>query len=56
LNDQILKFQTVRVNDRVSSEAAPAGKVAKISEPPFAPEGLRTEEQEKAQTEGGEGK
>ncbi len=63
LNDRILKFQTVKVNDRVSSEAAktlkeaaPAEKVAKISEGPLPPEGRRTEEQEKAQTEGGEGK
>jgi small subunit ribosomal protein S6 len=56
LNDQILKFQTVKVNDRVSSEAAPGGKVAKISEPSFPPEGPRAEEQEKAPTEGGEGK
>ena len=63
LNDQILKFQTVKVNDRVSSEAAKtlkeaagAEKVAKISEPPLPPEGPMTEEQEQAETEGGEGK
>jgi len=56
LHDQILKFQTVKVNDRVSSETAPAGKTAKISEPSFPPEGPRKEEQEKAQTEGAEGK
>jgi small subunit ribosomal protein S6 len=56
LNDQILKFQTVKVNDRVSSEAAPAGKAAQISEPPLSPEGARKEEQDKAQTGGGEGK
>jgi small subunit ribosomal protein S6 len=63
LHDQVLKFQTVRVNDRVSSEAAktlkqaaPAEKVAKISEGPLPPEGRRMEEQERAETEGGEGK
>jgi small subunit ribosomal protein S6 len=54
LNDRILKFQTVKVNDSVSSEAAktlkeaaPAEKVAKISEGPLPPERRRTEEQEK---------
>jgi small subunit ribosomal protein S6 len=63
LNDRILKFQTVKVDERISSdaaktskEAAPAEKIAKISEPPLPPEGPRTEGREKAETEGGEGR
>ena len=63
LNDRVLKFQTVKIDERTSSdaakkskEAAPAEKIAKISEPPLPPEGPRTEEREKAKTEGGEGK
>ena len=63
LNDRVLKFQTVKVDERSSSaaaktskEASPPEKIAKISEPPIAPEGPRTEEREKAKTEGGEGK
>ena len=63
LNDRVLKFQTVKVDERSSSaaaktskEASPPEKIANISEPPIAPEGPRTEEREKAKTEGGEGK
>lgn len=63
LNDQVLKFQTVKVNDRVSSqavkplnEAAPAEKVAKKSEPPPPLEEPRAEKEERAAPEGGEGK
>ena len=61
LNDRVLKFQTVKVDERSSSEAAktpkegtPPEKIVKISEPPITPEGPRTEEREKAKTEGGE--
>jgi small subunit ribosomal protein S6 len=63
LNDQVLKFQTVKVNDRVPSEAAkplqeaaPAEKVAKNSAPPSPPEEPRAEKEETADSEGGEGK
>jgi small subunit ribosomal protein S6 len=63
LNDRILKFQTVKVDERISSEAAktpkeaaPAEKITKITEPPLAPEGPGTEGPEKAATEGGEGR
>ena len=63
LNDRVLKFQTVKVNDRVSpeavkplNEAAPPEKVAKNSEPPSPPEEPRAEKEEKADSEGGEGK
>ena len=61
LNDRILKFQTVKVDERISSdapkaikEAGSAEKISKISEPPFPPEGPGTEGPEKAATEGGE--
>jgi small subunit ribosomal protein S6 len=63
LNDRILKFQTVKVDERISSEAAktpkeaaPAEKITKITEPPLAPEGPGPEGPEKAATEGGEGR
>ncbi len=63
LNDRILKFQTVKIDERTpsdapkkSQEAPPAEKIAKINESPIPPEGSRTEEREKAKTEGGEGK
>ena len=63
LNDRILKFQTVKVDERISSEAAktpkeaaPAEKITKITEPPIAPGGPGTEGPEKAATEGGEGR
>ena len=63
LNDRVLKFQTVKIDERsaleaakTSKEATPPEKIVKISEPPSAPEGPRTEEHEKAKTEGGEGK
>lgn len=63
LNDRILKFQTVKVDERISSdaaktikEAAPAEKVTKISEPPLSPEGPGTEGSEEAATQGGEGR
>ncbi len=63
LNDRVLKFQTVKIDERTpsdppkkSKEAPPAEKIAKISESPIPPEGSRTEEREKAKTEGGEGK
>ena len=63
LNDRILKFQTVKVDERISSDAAktskeatPPEKIAKISEPPLPPEAPRTEGREKAETEGGEGR
>jgi hypothetical protein len=61
LNDRVLKFQTVKVDERTASgaaktskEATPPEKIVKISEPPGAPEGPRTQEREKAKTEGGE--
>ena len=63
LNDRILKFQTVKVDERISSEAAktpkeaaPAEKITKITESPIAPGGPGTEGPEKAATEGGEGR
>lgn len=63
LNDRVLKFQTVKIDERsaleaakTSKEATPPEKIAKISEPPIVPEGPRTEEREKAKTEEGEGK
>ena len=63
LNDRILKFQTVKVDERISSEAAktpkeaaPAEKITKTTEPPLGPEGPGTEGPEKAATEGGEGR
>ena len=61
LNDRVLKFQTVKVDERSSAEAAktpkegtPPEKIVRIGEPPVTPEGPRTEEPEKAKTEGGE--
>jgi small subunit ribosomal protein S6 len=63
LNDRILKFQTVKVDERISPDAAKklkeagrAEKITKISEPPLPPEGPGTEAPEKAATEGGEGR
>jgi len=63
LNDRVLKFQTVKVDERISSEAAktpkeaaPAEKITKITGPPLAPQGPGTEGPEKAATEGGEGR
>ena len=63
LNDRILKFQTVKVDERISSDVAktakepgPPEKITKISERPLPPEGPGVEEPEKAATEGGEGR
>lgn len=63
LNDQVLKFQTVKVSDRVSpevarnwKEAAQAEKGGAVSERPSAAEEQMKREQEKAEPEGGEGK
>ena len=63
LNDRILKFQTVKVDERISSDAAKAikeagstEKITKINQPSFPPEGPGTEGPEKAATEGGEGR
>ena len=63
LNDQILKFQTVKVSDRVSpevarnwKEAAQAEKRGAVSERPSLPEEQMKQEQEKAESGGGEGK
>lgn len=61
LNDRVLKFQTVKVDERSASEAAktpkeatPPEKITRISEPPAVPEAPKTEERERAKTEGGE--
>ena len=63
LNDRVFKFQTVRVSDQVSPEAAktlkesaPAEKIIKVGERPPAPEEQKKQEQEKVETEGGEGR
>jgi len=63
LNDQILKFQTVKVSDRVSpevarnwKEAAQAEKRGAVSEQTSLPEEQMKQEQEKAESGGGEGK
>ncbi len=63
LNDRILKFQTVKVDERISSEAAktpkeaaPAEKTGRITSPPTPPEGPGTEGPEKVTAEGGEGR
>jgi small subunit ribosomal protein S6 len=63
LNERILKFQTVKVEERISSdagktlkEAGSAEKSTKLSEPPFPPEGPGSEGPEKAAIEGGEGR
>ena len=63
LNDRILKFQTVKVDERISAEAAktskeavPAEKTSRIASPPIPPEGPGTEGPEKATAEGGEGR
>ncbi len=63
LNDQILKFQTIKVSDRVSpevaknwKEAAQAEKGASVSERVSLPEEPKKQEQEKAESGGGEGK
>jgi len=63
LNDRILKFQTVKVDERISSDAAktpkeasPAEKIIKSSEPTLAVQGPGPEGPEKAATEGGEGR
>jgi small subunit ribosomal protein S6 len=61
LNDRVLKYQTVKVDERSSQEAAKTPKegsapekIVRIGEPPVTPEGPRTEEHEKVKTEGGE--
>ena len=63
LNDRILKFQTVKVDEGISSDGAKTSKearttekITKISEPPLPPEGPATEGPEKAAMEGGEGR
>jgi small subunit ribosomal protein S6 len=63
LNDQVLKFQTVKISDRVSpemarnwKEAAQAEKGVAVSERTPPPEEQMKQEQEKAETEGGEAK
>jgi small subunit ribosomal protein S6 len=63
LNDRVFKFQTVRVSDQVSpdaaktlKESAPAEKIIKVGERPPAPEEQKKPEQEKVETEGGEGR
>ncbi len=63
LNDRVLKFQTVKVDERAASdapktpkEATPPEKIAKSSEAPLPAEGPKLEEREKPKTEGGEGK
>ena len=63
LNDRILKFQTVKVDERISTDTAKAikeagstEKITKINQPSFPPEGPGTEGPEKAATEGGEGR
>ena len=63
LNDQVLKFQTVKVSDRVSpevarnwKEAAQAEKGGAVREQTSPPEEQTKPEQEKAEPEGGEGK
>jgi small subunit ribosomal protein S6 len=63
LNDQVLKFQTVKISDRVSpemarnwKEAAQAEKGVAVSERTSPPEEQMKQEQEKAETEGGEAK
>jgi small subunit ribosomal protein S6 len=63
LNDQVLKFQTVRVSDRISAEADRKGKEAPqaekgaaASERPSPAEEQMKQEQEKAESGGGEEK
>ncbi len=61
LNDQVLKFQTIKVSDRVSPEVARSWKEAvqaekggAVNEPTSPPEEQMKQEQEKAEPEGGE--
>jgi small subunit ribosomal protein S6 len=63
LNDQVLKFQTVKVSDRISAEvdrkwkeAPQAEKGATTSEQPSPAEEQMKQEQEKAESGGGEEK
>ena len=63
LNDRILKFQTVKIDERTSSdtakapkEAVPAERTGRIASPSIPPEGAGTEGPEKATAEGGEGR
>ena len=63
LNDRILKFQTVKADERISSdtakpikEAGSPEKITQSSVPPSPPEGAGTEGPQKATTEAGEGR
>jgi small subunit ribosomal protein S6 len=62
LNDRILKFQTVKLSDEVTPEAAqnlkeqvPAGKAPEVTPPPSPAPAPAPEETKAAEPQGGEG-